>query len=159
MCAALHYDFLYASPIGELGGCIRHHCLTRLEWLDGGGPRLAKSSDEHVKEIIITALSDYFEMGVMRREIPLLLSSGTAFQQAVWRTLGTIPAGSTQTYGDIAKRLQTSARAVGQACRGNIIPLFIPCHRVVAKHAIGGFMGGYRHVERKRWLLRHEGIL
>ena len=88
-----------------------------------------------------------------------LCLKGTPFQKKVWRALKKIPYGSVKTYGDVAKELNSSSRAVGQACRRNNIPLFIPCHRVVAAKGLGGFMGGYRHVGRKRWLLQHEGIL
>jgi methylated-DNA-[protein]-cysteine S-methyltransferase len=69
-----------------------------------------------------------------------------------------IPPGRTRSYGDIAAELGSSARAVGNACRANPIPLFIPCHRVVAKHGLGGFGGQTRGrlPEIKAWLLRHE---
>lgn len=87
-----------------------------------------------------------------------LRADGTEFQQRVWRALRAIPYGATRTYGEIAAELGTSARAVGNACRRNPIPLVIPCHRVVAANGTGGF-GGETHgewIRMKRWLLRHE---
>ena len=66
--------------------------------------------------------------------------------------------GQTLTYGELARRLRAEARAVGQACGDNRLPIVIPCHRVVAADGIGGFAhssSGYL-IEAKRWLLAHE---
>jgi methylated-DNA-[protein]-cysteine S-methyltransferase len=90
-----------------------------------------------------------------------LQPAGTDYQQRVWRALRAIPVGSVKTYSELAARVGGSARSIGNACRQNPIPLFIPCHRVVAKHGIGGFAGKTcgRQIEIKRWLLRHEGLV
>ena len=87
-----------------------------------------------------------------------LLLNGTAFQRRVWRALQRIPSGRVVTYGELARHLKTSARAVGNACRANPVPLFVPCHRVVAANGQGGFMGRRRGaaVALKAWLLAHE---
>jgi methylated-DNA-[protein]-cysteine S-methyltransferase len=69
-----------------------------------------------------------------------------------------IPRGRTRTYGEFARELGGEARAVGQACGDNRLPIVIPCHRVVAADGIGGFAhatDGYL-IEAKRWLLLHE---
>lgn len=90
-------------------------------------------------------------------DLPLAVE-GSEFQRAVWRAMCAIPRGKTRTYGDIARELNGEARAVGQACGDNRLPIVIPCHRVVAADGIGGFAhssGGYL-VEAKRWLLAHE---
>jgi len=90
-------------------------------------------------------------------DLPLLIE-GTAFQKAVWQAMCAIPRGRTRTYGELAKALGGEARAVGQACGDNRLPIVIPCHRVVAAEGIGGFghsTGGYL-IEAKRWLLLHE---
>jgi methylated-DNA-[protein]-cysteine S-methyltransferase len=90
-------------------------------------------------------------------ELPLAVA-GTPFQLRLWEALCAIPCGKTVTYGDLAKRLGTPARAVGQACGDNRLPIVIPCHRVVAAAGIGGFAhstSGYL-IEAKRWLLAHE---
>jgi AraC family transcriptional regulator of adaptative response/methylated-DNA-[protein]-cysteine methyltransferase len=81
---------------------------------------------------------------------------GTAFQQRVWQALREIPAGSTVSYTDIARRIGApkSVRAVAQACGANPLAVAIPCHRVVRND---GGLSGYRWgVERKRALLQRE---
>lgn len=85
---------------------------------------------------------------------------GTEFQQSVWRYLRGIPAGEVRTYGEVAAELGSSARAVGNACRRNPLPLIIPCHRVVSASGIGGFAGhtAGTHIDRKKQLLAHEGV-
>lgn len=90
-------------------------------------------------------------------DLPLLIE-GTPFQRRLWDALCDIPRGSTLTYGELARRLRGEARAVGQACGDNRLPIIIPCHRVVAANGIGGFAhstSGYL-LEAKRWLLAHE---
>ena len=79
----------------------------------------------------------------------------------VWQALQKIPYGEVKTYGQLAKELKSSARAVGNACRANPIPIVIPCHRIVAVSGIGGYAGKTDGpvLERKRWLLAHEGIV
>lgn len=89
-----------------------------------------------------------------------LKTNGSLFQRKVWRALREIPAGNVLTYGELAQQLKTSARAVGNACRANPLPLVIPCHRVVAKTGLGGFAGSQvgTPMKIKRWLLEHEGV-
>lgn len=89
---------------------------------------------------------------------PLDISIGTDFQMSVWKALISIPAGETRSYAEIASQLgkPRAARAVGQACGANPVPLLIPCHRVLAAdRKIGGFSGG---LEWKRELLKIEGV-
>lgn len=90
-----------------------------------------------------------------------LSPAGTPFQQKVWREIARIPAGQTISYAELARRVGSGPRAVANACGANPIPLFIPCHRVVASHGLGGFMQGTRNdaLNIKRWLLTHEGVL
>ncbi len=88
-----------------------------------------------------------------------LKPQGTQFQQRVWHAIAQLQSGERITYGAIAERLHSGARAVGGACGANYFPLVIPCHRVVAKANLGGFMGQdapglYRDI--KLWLLNHE---
>ena len=87
---------------------------------------------------------------------------GTSFQRRVWREIEKLFPIKTITYGEIARRLDTAARAVGGACGANPVPLIVPCHRVLAAGGLlGGFMGGKDDfpLSVKRWLLRHEGII
>ena len=86
------------------------------------------------------------------------LSSGTPFQQKVWRALQSIPRGETRSYGWVARQIGQSraVRAVGAACGANPIPIVIPCHRVIASDgSLGGFGGG---LTLKRRLLKLEGV-
>ncbi|MGU9951138.1 MAG: methylated-DNA--[protein]-cysteine S-methyltransferase [Gammaproteobacteria bacterium WSBS_2016_MAG_OTU1] len=89
-------------------------------------------------------------------ELPLL-SAPSEHQRRVRTAMQNIPFGETCTYGEIAKHIKSSARAVGGACRANRLPLFVPCHRVVAANGLGGFMGegGHEH-HIKKFLLQHE---
>ena len=90
-------------------------------------------------------------------DLPLTVE-GSEFQRRVWEAICQIPSGATRTYGDIAAELGSTARAVGQACGDNRLPLAIPCHRVVAAQGMGGF--AHRTDDTmlrvKRWLLAHE---
>ena len=102
-------------------------------------------------------LERYREDPDARFDLPLAIE-GTAFQRRLWHALCEIPRGKTVTYGELARRLGAEARAVGQACGDNRLPIVIPCHRVVAADGLGGFghaTGGYL-LEAKRWLLLHE---
>ena len=87
-----------------------------------------------------------------------LETGGTDFQRRVWNALQRIPAGKVLSYGELARKLKTGPRAVGNACRANPIPVVIPCHRVVAANGKGGFMGktGGKALAIKDWLLTHE---
>jgi len=81
---------------------------------------------------------------------------GTEFQEAVWRSIRSIPYGSTATYSQIAEQIgrPSATRAVANACGKNPIPLIIPCHRVIRKN---GGLGGYGlGIERKKNLIEHE---
>jgi methylated-DNA-[protein]-cysteine S-methyltransferase len=83
---------------------------------------------------------------------------GTAFQRQVWNALVAIPPGETTSYARLAERIgrPTAVRAVGAANGANPIAVVVPCHRVIgAGGALTGYGGG---VERKRWLLAHEGV-
>ncbi len=103
-------------------------------------------------------LGAYFE-GRLRTFELRLAPAGTPFQQSVWKGLLEIPYGATESYGALAKRIGRpgAARAVGLANGRNPIGIVIPCHRVIgADRSLTGYGGG---IERKEWLLRHEGSL
>ena len=90
-------------------------------------------------------------------DLPLLIE-GSELQRGVWDAMCAIPRGRTRTYGELARELGADARAIGQCCGDNRLPIVIPCHRVVAADGIGGFghaASGYL-LEAKRWLLMHE---
>jgi len=103
-------------------------------------------------------LTEYF--AGQRTEFDLALAPvGTEFQQRVWQQLRQIPYGQTCSYGDIAERLggPTLTRAVGAANGRNPLGVIVPCHRVIgADGSLTGYAGG---LDRKRFLLEHEGVL
>ena len=86
------------------------------------------------------------------------ISSGTQFQQDIWKTLQTIELGETITYGELAAKAghNKASRAVGSAMASNPICLIIPCHRVVQSDGKLGNYSGHGGQETKRWLLDHE---
>jgi methylated-DNA-[protein]-cysteine S-methyltransferase len=84
--------------------------------------------------------------------------AGTPFQRSVWSALRRIPAGTTTSYGALAEHIErpTAVRAVGHANGANPISVVVPCHRVIgADGSLTGYGGG---LDRKRWLLAHEGV-
>jgi methylated-DNA-[protein]-cysteine S-methyltransferase len=102
-------------------------------------------------------LERYREDPDAKFDLPVIVE-GSALQRGVWDAMCAIPRGKTRTYGELARELGADARAIGQACGDNRLPIVIPCHRVVAADGIGGFghaTGGYL-LEVKRWLLMHE---
>jgi methylated-DNA-[protein]-cysteine S-methyltransferase len=108
----------------------------------------------------IEAVRGFLAAGGRGVPVPPLRLSGTPFQRRVWARLRQIPPGATRTYGELARQLETSPRAVGGACRANPVALFVPCHRVVAASGAGGFYGQStgRWPAIKRWLLAREGV-
>ncbi len=102
-------------------------------------------------------LDEYFDGTRTAFDLPLA-PAGTPFQRRVWARLSAIPAGRVETYGAIARKLKSGARAVGTACGANPIPVLIPCHRVVGQDGRLGGYSGDGGVATKRWLLAHEGV-
>jgi len=101
-------------------------------------------------------LAAYFAGELKTFALPLA-PEGTSFQKLVWQALLDIPFGKTESYGALAKRIghDQGARAVGLANGHNPIGIIIPCHRVIgADGSLTGYGGG---IERKQWLLEHEG--
>jgi len=105
-----------------------------------------------------TALERYFGGDVHALDGLTVTTGGTDFQRSVWKALRAIPAGETRTYGQLAAAIGSpkAVRAVGLANGRNPVALIVPCHRVIgANGTLTGYAGG---LERKRWLLQHEGI-
>ncbi|MCU7939685.1 MAG: methylated-DNA--[protein]-cysteine S-methyltransferase [gamma proteobacterium symbiont of Bathyaustriella thionipta] len=126
------------------------------------------AADLAFAKIIKYELDSYFNKTVNLKDRCFSINydrlSGTEFQQKVWTTLLEIPVGEVRTYGGIAKELNSSARAVGNACRQNLFPVIVPCHRVVSASGIGGYAGDtldrqhgqINFLNIKQWLLAHE---
>jgi methylated-DNA-[protein]-cysteine S-methyltransferase len=104
------------------------------------------------------ALEAYFDGDLCALDGVRTQTRGTDFQLSVWQALRRIPPGETTTYGELAVRIGRpgAMRAVGMANGANPIPVVVPCHRVIGANAsLTGFGGG---LDRKRWLLAHEGV-
>lgn len=148
-----HVSYL-ESPIGFLRILSNGLGITEIKFIDNDGPDDPDIHTESAK----TQLREYFEG--RRDEFSLtLLPDGTDFEQKVWEKLLHISVGSTTSYGSIAKQLgdKNFAQAVGHANGKNPIAIVIPCHRVIgADNKLVGYAGG---MERKEWLLKHEGAL
>ena len=105
------------------------------------------------------ALSAYFKGDLASLKTIKWRAAGTAFQRKVWTALPKIPVGTTSSYGALAAQLgmPKAVRAVGHANGSNPISVVVPCHRLIgANGALVKYGGG---IERKRWLLEHEGVV
>lgn len=151
------YACIWHSPVGPLGLHLERRELRGIDFLPPETPEQPPANPQ--TEAALDALKAYFNTPETPCAIPLR-PAGTAFQQRVWAALRRIPWGETRTYGGVAAELGTSARALGNACRANPLPILIPCHRVVSAHGAGGYAGatGGKKLETKRWLLAHEGV-
>ncbi|HKK13791.1 MAG TPA: methylated-DNA--[protein]-cysteine S-methyltransferase [Gammaproteobacteria bacterium] len=149
------YAAVVGSPVGRLGIVVRGQDLAAIDLLAGAGP--LQPPRQAAARAVASQLRAYFDNPGAAFTLSLA-PRGSAYQQRVWQALCAIPPGRPVTYGALARRLQTSPRAVGQACRRNPIPIVIPCHRVVAATGAGGYAGrtGGPELAVKRWLLAHE---
>lgn len=147
------------SPIGHLAGVVGGDALVILNLPAGSRPRIETlppggAAARRVRD----RLAHYFDGDLAALDaVAAEPAGGTPFQRRVWRTLRSIPAGSTISYGALAARIGAprAVRAVGSANGANPIPLVLPCHRVIASDgSLGGYGGG---LPMKEWLLRHEG--
>ena len=158
----MEYYLQYDSPVGMLLLTCRDGALTGL-WMDASVPADALPGvNQPVLRSAKRWLEEYFRGNAPDIRDLQLAPRGTAFQKAVWQILCNIPCGETRTYGSIAREMavllgkeKMSAQAVGQAVGKNPISIIIPCHRVVGTNGkLTGYAGG---LEKKAWLLRHEG--
>ena len=149
------------TPFATLGITASATHVTGIRFLAPSTPALMPRRNS-LAHLACVQLQAYLENSEFAFDLPLLFA-GTRHRIAVWEAMQRIPAGSTLSYGEIARSIGSSARAVGGACGANPIPVVIPCHRVIAAGGrIGGFMGeAGEGFERgiKRWLLEHEGAL
>ncbi|MDZ4364628.1 methylated-DNA--[protein]-cysteine S-methyltransferase [Brevundimonas sp.] len=157
-----------ATPVGEVllvtdaDGAVRALDFSDYE------PRMMRLLARHVPGAALVpgraptavrgAVQAYFAGEVSALDALVVKTGGTAFQRAVWAALRAIPAGQTRSYGQLAAAIGAprAVRAAGLANGQNPIAVIVPCHRVIgANGTLTGYAGG---VERKRWLLRHEGV-
>lgn len=142
----------FNSPIGPLTVFSEDGALIVIE----AGAVPGADSDDPLLIEARRQLDDYFDGKRRNFELPLN-PAGTPRQREIWNAMSQIPYGETRTYGELAKAVKSSARAIGGACGRNPLPIVIPCHRVLgANDAIGGysFADG---TDTKRQLLTLEG--
>lgn len=149
------FEYVLPSPLGQLGLATSEQGIQVLAYTSG--KQKIKIPTSGLAAEVYHQLTEYFDARRIRFNLPLD-ASGTPFQKTVWRELSKIPFGESVTYGEIANKLQSGPRAVGNACRKNPISIIVPCHRVVSKSGVGGYSGAVlgKPIERKTWLLRHE---
>ena len=155
------YQAVIPSPIpgvAYLGIQVHAGKLRALDFL--GRSHVPFVEEESAVEHAVSLLQQYLSRVPLEDGLPLQ-PGGTAFQQRVWQRLRRIPAGEVMRYGELARELDSSARAVAAACRANPIPILIPCHRVIAAKGLGGYMGetAGEALAIKQWLLQHEGYV
>lgn len=155
------------SPLGEIllvtdeAGAVRaidfHDYVPRMTRLlrlhYGGQPLTDGAAPVETRQALTAYFDGQFEA---LADIPWA-TGGTAFQQQVWTALRDIPAGTASTYAALAARIgkPRAIRAVGAANGANPIAILVPCHRLIgADGSLTGYGGG---LQRKRWLLEHEG--
>lgn len=149
------YDAILAAPMCNLGARFTGDALTELDFLPAETP-VSAPPDSRTRQLA-RELDAYWHDPGHTFDL-LYVPRGTPFQLRVWHALMGIPPGRPSTYGALANRLGTAARAVGQACGANPLPILIPCHRVVAARGLGGFMhaASGMPLDVKTWLLAHE---
>lgn len=144
-------QFSMLTPIGELAISEDDGHIVALDWGSGKfqdeTPLLKAARDQ---------LNAYFDGKLKHFDLPLL-PAGSAHQIKVWGAMCEIPPGEVMAYGELAKRIRSSAQAVGQACGSNPIPIIIPCHRVVTVGKRPGGHSGDGGAETKCALLAIEG--
>jgi methylated-DNA-[protein]-cysteine S-methyltransferase len=137
------------SPIGDLTVSEENGAIVAVDW--GWG---RDQQETRLLRRAVDQLDAYFDGTLDAFDLPLA-PPGTAYRRRVWQALCEIPYGQTRTYADIAAVAGGVARSVGQANGSNPIPIFIPCHRVVASAGLGGYSGG-DGLDTKRYLLDLE---
>jgi methylated-DNA-[protein]-cysteine S-methyltransferase len=140
---------LIDTPIGKLLLEMKENKIIRLNFATSKEENFNNQSTEIKKW-----LDDYFAMKNPINNFELM-PQGTNFQLKVWQELLKIKYGKTTTYSEIATKIGSSPRAVGQAIKRNPIIILIPCHRVVGKNSLGGFLGKSK-IDIKKQLLELE---
>jgi len=149
------FSAIVPAPFGAIGIRSAGDLLQELSYLP---PQYkAKPATDKLSKKVAMQIAAYLKDPdyVFVLDLP---EAGTEHQRKVWSVINAIPRGKVLTYGEVARKIGSAPRAVGQACGANWYPLIIPCHRVTATGSIGGFArhdGGF-HQGVKRWLLQHE---
>jgi len=153
------YEIEITSPLGPLSIVGSAEAVESIGWnLDRASSTADTANSCPLLDECVRQLQAYFDGRLTAFDLPVA-PAGTNFQQRVWQRLMAIPFGHTLSYGQLAETLQppTSPRAIGNAVGRNPISIVLPCHRVLGSRGdLTGFAGG---LDRKEWLLTHEGAI
>ena len=155
------------TPIGNLNLIADEHVLLGANLSNISALKAGLDAADQIREIkvvksipiISDLISDYFDGDISAINGISVRQPGATFSQAAWKVMRKVKAGAVISYADLADRAGSAAavRAAGSACAKNAIMLVVPCHRIVKS---GGALGNYAYgVNKKEWLLRHEGAL
>ena len=155
------------TPIGNLNLIADEHVLLGANLSSISALKSGLDVSDQIREIkvvksipiISDLISDYFDGDISAINGISVRQPGATFSQAAWKVMRKVKAGAVITYADLADRAGSAAavRAAGTACAKNAIMLVVPCHRIVKS---GGALGNYAYgVNKKEWLLTHEGAL
>ena len=150
------YALVVSAPFGAIGFRTHDGLVTEISLIPSQVARSLKASPNAQSNEAVRQIQTYLDnpKNKLDFKVPLL---GTPYQRRVWKAISQIPCGETRTYSELAQQTGSGPRAVANACGANPLPLLVPCHRVVAKNGLGGFMQGFEGgLEIKKWLLAHE---
>jgi methylated-DNA-[protein]-cysteine S-methyltransferase len=156
-----------STPIGNLNLIAHEHVLLAANLSNVKSLKESLSAEDSVHEIksvakipvISDLIKDYFDGDISALNSIQVRQPGAPFSQAAWKAMKKVKPGAVISYADLAERAGSPAavRAAGSACAKNAIVLVVPCHRIVNT---GGALGNYAYgLNKKEWLLRHEGAL
>ena len=129
-CFGTENKLMLNTPVGYFAIYCRQGVICKTDWILTANPLQADCHE----------LNQYWQN--IHLTIPIkLLKQGSPFRNKVWSALCQIPFGETMTYSALASKLDSSARAIGNACRDNPYAIFIPCHRVISASGMGGYCG------------------
>ena len=157
----------FDSPIGTLNLIADEHVLLAANLSSVRALKESLNQADSSREIISVKkisvindlLTDYFDGDISALSSIQVRQPGTQFSQAAWKAMKKVRPGKVISYAELADRAGSPAavRAAGSACAKNAIVLVVPCHRIVKT---GGALGNYAYgLDKKQWLLRHEGAL
>ena len=158
MTGASPYAAIWDGALGRFGVCVADDLVTGIERLPAGP---SQEAAHPLAAETVRQLDAWCADPRHRFELPLA-PAPTPFQRRFRELLCAVPPGSVVTYGELARRLRSAPRAVGNACGANPLPLLVPCHRVIAADGIGGYGRDGPDgpaIEFKRRLLAREGVL
>lgn len=152
-------QIIVATPVGKIAIDYQDDFVLNVHQV--ADQARAKTNKDPFAVEIKKQFTAYFSRELTEFNLPFLFEQGTDYQLMVWDQIRKISFGETKTYGEIAKKIKSGPRAVGNACRRNKLLLIVPCHRVVSASGSGGFMGDDKGklVKRKQWLLDHENSI